>query len=233
VLILKFAEKFQQYRAARNWVRSPQEELAECAGVTTRTLRSLQNPRYNARLQTLEKVASALGVAALHLVEEVSDDEGRRRVKAYEMEQAQKKRTTGEAVGEEGGAGATGAHEPPARGAGANELLPGPPPPPEPEPGQRSPGPADAGEPLGEAWRERQTSPRCAGVTNVSLDPVSRALVDLMRANGYRVDIRQRGETYCVVAEHPTEAHQTAEGPDVHEVLCALAERCGIDLENG
>ncbi len=67
----------------------------------------------------------------------------------------------------------------------------------------------------------------------VSLDPVSQAIVHVMRMNDYAVDVTQEGETYHAVATHPDGERYAAEGAELYPTICALAEKVGIDLEDG
>lgn len=67
----------------------------------------------------------------------------------------------------------------------------------------------------------------------VSLDSVSQAIVDVMGMSGYAVEIRQEGETYHAVATHRDGDTRSANGPDLYLTICALAEKIGIDLEDG
>ena len=65
----------------------------------------------------------------------------------------------------------------------------------------------------------------------VSLDPVSEAIVHVMRTNDYAVDVTQEGETYHAVATHPDGGTHSADGPDLYLTICALAEKAGIEEE--
>ncbi len=67
----------------------------------------------------------------------------------------------------------------------------------------------------------------------LSLDRVSRAIVDVIRMNDYEVEITQDAEAYRAVATHPDGATHSADGPDLYLTVCALAEKAGIDLEDG
>ncbi len=67
----------------------------------------------------------------------------------------------------------------------------------------------------------------------VSLDPVSEAIVHVMRTNDYAVEVTQKGETYHTLATHPDGGTHSANGPDLYLTICALAEKVGIDLEDG
>ncbi len=66
----------------------------------------------------------------------------------------------------------------------------------------------------------------------VSLDPVSEAIVHVMRTNDYAVDVTQEAETYHAVARHPDGRTHSADGPDLYLTIWALAEKAGIDLED-
>ena len=64
----------------------------------------------------------------------------------------------------------------------------------------------------------------------VSLDPVSEAIVHVMRMNDYAVDVTQEGETYHAVATHPDGDTHSADGPALYLTICALAEKVGSAL---
>lgn len=68
---------------------------------------------------------------------------------------------------------------------------------------------------------------------HITLDPVSEAIVHVMRMNDYGVDISQEAETFHAVATHPDGERHAAEGADLYPTICALAEKAGIDLEDG
>lgn len=69
----------------------------------------------------------------------------------------------------------------------------------------------------------------------VSLDPVSAAIVDLIRSNGYDVAFSQTqdGLTHYATARHPNGEQHKASGEDLYVAICELAELCGIELEDG
>lgn len=67
----------------------------------------------------------------------------------------------------------------------------------------------------------------------VSLDPVSQAIVDVVRMNGYEVEVARHGEMYRAVATRRDSESHVAKGPDLYLTICALAEETGIDLEDG
>ncbi len=67
----------------------------------------------------------------------------------------------------------------------------------------------------------------------VSLDPVSRAIVDVIRMNGYAVEITRPAETFRAVATHPNTEPHVATGDDLAATVCELAIKVGIDLEDG
>jgi DNA-binding XRE family transcriptional regulator len=59
-------------KVRRRWVklRLTQEELARIVGVTTLTIRGLENhPIFNPRLQTLRAIAKALGFDVAYLID--------------------------------------------------------------------------------------------------------------------------------------------------------------------
>ena len=64
----------------------------------------------------------------------------------------------------------------------------------------------------------------------VSLDPVSEAIVHVMRMNDYQVEVTQEGETYGATATHPDGERHAAEGADLYLTICALAEKVGVEL---
>lgn len=66
-----------------------------------------------------------------------------------------------------------------------------------------------------------------------SFDPVSRAALQVIKDLGYTVDLSRDGETYKFTATHPTEGAQTSEGMDLLRTMCDLAEKVGIELEDG
>lgn len=66
-----------------------------------------------------------------------------------------------------------------------------------------------------------------------NFDPTTSAVVWLMRQNGYKVEVVQDGETVRATATHPTEPPQNATGSDVYLTVCDLAERCGMELDDG
>ncbi len=66
-----------------------------------------------------------------------------------------------------------------------------------------------------------------------SLDTVSQAIVDVIRMNGYAVEVTEEGETYHAVATRADSESHVAKGPDLYVTICALAEKVGIELENG
>jgi hypothetical protein len=67
----------------------------------------------------------------------------------------------------------------------------------------------------------------------ISLDAVSRAIVDVIRMNGYTVDVAQHGEMYHAVATRADCERLVAKGPDLYLTICAPAEEIGIELEDG
>ena len=67
----------------------------------------------------------------------------------------------------------------------------------------------------------------------ISLDAVSRAIVDVIRMNGYEVQVARHGEMYDAVATRADSERHVAKGPDLYLTICALAEKVGIDLEDG
>lgn len=64
----------QMYRikAVRNALKVPQKELAKKAGVSQPYLHDLENNLRGAKPETLERIASGLGVSPSLLVEEVN-----------------------------------------------------------------------------------------------------------------------------------------------------------------
>ncbi len=66
-----------------------------------------------------------------------------------------------------------------------------------------------------------------------SFDPVSRAALLVIKDLGYKVDVSREGETYKFTATHPDEDTQTAQGTDLLRTMCELAEKVGIELEDG
>jgi DNA-binding Xre family transcriptional regulator len=95
VLILRFTQEVEAYRAANPERRFQWTDLADRAGVTTATLSLMEDPGYNATLRTLEKVARALGIPACRLVEEVSDVRGKRIVEGYRKKKGEAKKKAG------------------------------------------------------------------------------------------------------------------------------------------
>ncbi len=67
----------------------------------------------------------------------------------------------------------------------------------------------------------------------IPLDTVSRAIVHVIRMNGYEVEIAQDGEMYDAVATGANSESHVAKGPDLYLTICALAEKVGIELEDG
>jgi len=67
----------------------------------------------------------------------------------------------------------------------------------------------------------------------VSLDSVSQAIVDVMEMSGYAVEVGRHGEMYCAVATHADGEKHAAEGADLYPTICALAEKVGVELEDG
>ncbi len=65
------------------------------------------------------------------------------------------------------------------------------------------------------------------------LDPVSRAALYVIKDLGYTVDLSREGGSYKFTATHPTEGTQTSQGTDLLRTICDLAEKVGIDLEDG
>ncbi len=55
----------------------------------------------------------------------------------------------------------------------------------------------------------------------------------LLTANGYSVAWSRDGDAHVAVATNPAGERHEAHGTDPHAVLCALAELCGIELEDG
>ena len=66
-----------------------------------------------------------------------------------------------------------------------------------------------------------------------SFDPVSRAALHVIEQLGYTVDVSHEGETYKFTATHPAEDSRTSQGMDVLRTICDLAEKVGIELEDG
>ena len=66
----------------------------------------------------------------------------------------------------------------------------------------------------------------------ISLDSVSQVIVDVVRMNGYEVEVARHGELYCAVAMHRDGEKHAADGPDLYPTICAFAEKIGIDLED-
>ena len=67
----------------------------------------------------------------------------------------------------------------------------------------------------------------------ISLDSVSQAIVDVMEMSGYAVEVTRHGELYYAVATHRDGQKHAAEGAELYPMICALAEKVGIDLEGG
>ena len=67
----------------------------------------------------------------------------------------------------------------------------------------------------------------------ISLDTVSRAIVHVVRMNGYEVEIARDGELYRAVATGANSERHVAKGPHLYLTICALAEKVGIELEDG
>ncbi len=65
------------------------------------------------------------------------------------------------------------------------------------------------------------------------LDPVCRAIVDVIQMNDYVVDVKQVGETYRATAKHSGGETLTADGADLFRTICDLAEAAEIELEDG
>lgn len=55
----------------------------------------------------------------------------------------------------------------------------------------------------------------------------------LLEQNGYSVAIGQDGSTFHITATHETEPTRKLAGTDGYSVLCEIAERCGMELDDG
>ena len=64
---------------------------------------------------------------------------------------------------------------------------------------------------------------------DTSADAVGR----LLTANGYSVAWSRDGDALVAVASNAAGQRHQARGMDPHAVLCALAELCGVELEDG
>ncbi len=67
----------------------------------------------------------------------------------------------------------------------------------------------------------------------IPFDPVSKAAVHVIKQLGYTVDVSREGETYRCTATHPEEGNRSSVGSDLQRAICDLAEKVGIDLEDG
>lgn len=65
------------------------------------------------------------------------------------------------------------------------------------------------------------------------LDATSRAIVMLMERNGYEVFIKSQDGSHQWTAVDERGERYIVRGDDRYEALCGLAERIGIDLEDG
>lgn len=90
MLILKVGQAVGEYRSAsheRIWLK----DLARRLSVEPATLRQMHHPAYNTTLRTLERIARELKIPALKLVEEVSEEKGKKIIARYEADQARKR----------------------------------------------------------------------------------------------------------------------------------------------
>ena len=85
----------------------------------------------------------------------------------------------------------------------------------------------------GEAKVDSHRKPDGESGIPISLDPVSRAVVGVIEMNDYVVDIEQVGESYRATAKHAEGEMHAAEDADLFRTICDLAEKVGIDLEDG
>ena len=54
-----------------------------------------------------------------------------------------------------------------------------------------------------------------------------------LTANGYTVAWSRDGDAHVAVATSPAGERHEARGRNPHAVVCALAELCGVELEDG
>lgn len=66
-----------------------------------------------------------------------------------------------------------------------------------------------------------------------SFDPVSSAALHVIKDLGYTVEVSREDEAYKFTATHPADGTQTSQGTDLLRTICDLAEKVGIDLEDG
>lgn len=93
--------------------------------------------------------------------------------------------------------------------------------------------PHQDGEAEGEAPTTAGRQPDLDADVFKSYDPVSRAALHVIKDLGYKVDVSREGETYKFTAIHPAEGTQTSQGTDLLRTICDLAEKVGIELEDG
>ena len=67
----------------------------------------------------------------------------------------------------------------------------------------------------------------------VTLDPVCRAILDVIRLNDYTVHILREDEAYRLKARHRDGSVCSIEGTDIYRAVCDLAEQLGIKLDDG
>ena len=87
--------------------------------------------------------------------------------------------------------------------------------------------------PDSEAEAEVDRKPDGESRMPISLDPVSKAVVEVIQMNDYVVDVKQVGEAYRCTAKHRGGETLTADGADLFRTICDLAEAAEIELEDG